>query len=169
MYSQLLPYIQAFKVQTFTDANVCSHIRSRMLVHVSGGLRRPCASSAGDCALPCLAAQDRIESSDAVSLFLAVCSVPAPVCHILRCCIFQGACMRAQSLHSCLILGVATDCSPPGSSVHGILQARILEWVTMPSSRRSSRPTDRAWVSCMAVDSLPLSYQGSPSFQGSIL
>ena len=32
------------------------------------------------------------------------------------------------------------DCSPPGSSVHGILQARILEWVAMPSSRGSSRP-----------------------------
>ena len=36
------------------------------------------------------------------------------------------------------------DCSPPGSSVHGILQARILEWVAMPSSRGSSRP--RAWT-----------------------
>ena len=34
------------------------------------------------------------------------------------------------------------DCSPPGSSVHGILQARILEWVAMPSSRRSSWPRD---------------------------
>ena len=34
------------------------------------------------------------------------------------------------------------DCSPPGS-VHGILQARILEWVAMPSSRRSSQPRDR--------------------------
>ena len=34
------------------------------------------------------------------------------------------------------------DCSPPGSSVHGILQARILEWVTMPSSRESSEPRE---------------------------
>ena len=32
------------------------------------------------------------------------------------------------------------DCSPPGSSVHGILQERILEWVALPSSRGSSRP-----------------------------
>ena len=39
------------------------------------------------------------------------------------------------------------DCSPPGSSVHGILQARILEWVAMPSSRGSSRPRDWTWVS----------------------
>ena len=36
------------------------------------------------------------------------------------------------------------DYSPPGSSVHGILQARILEWVTVPSSRRSSRPRDES-------------------------
>ena len=35
------------------------------------------------------------------------------------------------------------DCSPPGSSVLGILQARILEWVAMPSSRESSQPRDR--------------------------
>ena len=40
--------------------------------------------------------------------------------------------------------------SPPGSSVHGILQARILEWVAMPSSRGSSWPRDRTWVSCTA-------------------
>ena len=42
------------------------------------------------------------------------------------------------------------DCSPPGSSVHGILQARILEWVAMPSSRGSSRPRDWTQVSCIA-------------------
>ena len=38
------------------------------------------------------------------------------------------------------------DCSPPGSSVHGILQARILEWVAMPSSRGSSQPRDRTQI-----------------------
>ena len=42
------------------------------------------------------------------------------------------------------------DCSPPGSSVHGILQARILEWVTMPFSRGSSWPRDRTRGSCLA-------------------
>ena len=41
------------------------------------------------------------------------------------------------------------DCSPPGSSVHGIVQARILKWVAMPSSRRSSRPRDQIHVSCI--------------------
>ena len=48
---------------------------------------------------------------------------------------------------------------PPGSSVHGIPQTRILEWVTMSSSRRSSRPRDRTWVSCLLhwqSGSLPL-------------
>ena len=40
------------------------------------------------------------------------------------------------------------DCSPPDSCVQGILQARILEWVTMPSSRGSSWPRDRTCVSC---------------------
>ena len=39
--------------------------------------------------------------------------------------------------------------SLPGSSVHGILQARILEWVAVPSSRRSSQPRDRTHVSCV--------------------
>ena len=57
------------------------------------------------------------------------------------------------------------DCSPPGSSVHGILQARILEWVSMPSSRRTSWPRDRIWVSyvsCIArqILSLPLTIPG---------
>ena len=39
------------------------------------------------------------------------------------------------------------DCSLPGFSIHGILQARILEWVTISFSRGSSRPGDRTWVS----------------------
>ena len=43
--------------------------------------------------------------------------------------------LRAKSLQSCLTLCDPKDCSPPGSSVHGILQARILQWVAMPSSR----------------------------------
>ena len=60
---------------------------------------------------------------------------------------------RAQALQSCLTLCNPMDCSPLGSSVHGILQARILEWVAMPSSKGSSRPRDRthiSWISCTA-------------------
>ena len=51
---------------------------------------------------------------------------------------------------SCPSLWDPTDCSPPGSSVHGILQARILEWVAIPFSRESSLPRDGTWVSCIA-------------------
>ena len=40
------------------------------------------------------------------------------------------------------------DYSPPGSSVHGVFQARMLEWVAISSSRGSSRTRDRTWVSC---------------------
>ena len=48
---------------------------------------------------------------------------------------------------SCLTLCNPMDCGLPGASVHGILQARILEWVAMPSSRGSTRPRDRTCVS----------------------
>ena len=48
------------------------------------------------------------------------------------------ACMRAKSFQSCLTLCDPVDCSLPGSSVYGILQARILEWVAMTSFRGSS-------------------------------
>ena len=43
-----------------------------------------------------------------------------------------------------------TDCSLPGSSVHGILQARILEWVAMSFSRGSSQHRDQTYISCLA-------------------
>ena len=46
----------------------------------------------------------------------------------------------------CLTLHDPVDCSLPGSSVHGILQARILEWVTMPTSRGPSWPRDQTYV-----------------------
>ena len=48
--------------------------------------------------------------------------------------------MRAQSLQSCLTFCDPMDNSPPGSSVLWILQTRILEWVTMPSSRKELLP-----------------------------
>ena len=56
------------------------------------------------------------------------------------------------------------DCSLPGSSVHGILLTRILEWVAVLSCRGSSQPrnwTCVSWISCIAVDYLPLSLRGS--------
>ena len=50
---------------------------------------------------------------------------------------------------SCLILCHPMDCSPPGSSVHGILQAKILEWVAISFSRGSAQPRNWTWVSCI--------------------
>ena len=55
--------------------------------------------------------------------------------------------VHAKLLQSCLTPCNPMDCSPPGPSVHGILQARILEWVAMPSSRGSSPPRDRTHIS----------------------
>ena len=59
---------------------------------------------------------------------------------------FTTVCEVTQS---CLTLCNPVDCSPPGSSVHGILQAIILEWVTISFSRGSSQPRDRTRVSCI--------------------
>ena len=49
--------------------------------------------------------------------------------------LLQWACVLAELLQLCPTLCNPMDCCPPGSSVHGTLQARILEWVAMPSSR----------------------------------
>ena len=61
--------------------------------------------------------------------------------------------LYTQSLQLCLTLCDPMDCSPPNSPVHGILQARILEWIAIPSSRVSSWLRDWthiSWVSCIA-------------------
>ena len=75
-------------------------------------------------------------------------------------------CSVAQS---CLTLCDPTDCSLPDSSVHGILQARILEWVVISSSRGSSwsriEPASPASLALSGRFFLPLSHLGSPSGQ----
>ena len=72
----------------------------------------------------------------------------------------------AKSLQSCPTLCNPIDCSPPGSSVHGILQARILEWVaTAPSPGNLPAQGSNLYFSCLLpwqADSLPLSPPGSP-------
>ena len=80
-------------------------------------------------------------------------------------CVHVCACMlshfsHADSLHDPM------DCSLPASSVYGILQARILEWVTMPSSRDLPNPGIKPMspaAPALQMDSLPLSHQGSPT------
>ena len=67
---------------------------------------------------------------------------------------------------SCLVLCNSMVCSPPGSSVHGIFWARILEWVAMPSSRGCSRPRgSNLCLLCLLrwhAGSLPLVPPGKP-------
>ena len=62
------------------------------------------------------------------------------------------------------------DCSPPGSSVHGILQARILEWIAMLFSRGSFPPRDQTQVSHIAGRFFiyHLRHQGSPSMNAEV-
>ena len=66
-------------------------------------------------------------------------------------CVCVCVCVCDKWLQSCPTLCDSMDCSPPGSSVCGILQARILEWVAMPSSRRSSwrDQTCVSYISCI--------------------
>ena len=100
------------------------------------------------------------------------CSLPGELCSFLRPCFskcgFQTGSPSswspftarisgpilccAKSLQSCLTPCDLMDGSPPGSSVHGILQARTLEWVAMPSSRGSSHPRPTDWRSADEQD-----------------
>ena len=61
---------------------------------------------------------------------------------------YDSSATQHKLLLSCVRLWDPVDCSPPGCSVHGILQARMLEWVAMPSSRGSSQSKDWMQVSC---------------------
>ena len=63
-------------------------------------------------------------------------------------CVYQYPCVCAKSLQSCPTLCDPTDYSLPGSSVYRILQAKILEWVAMPSSRVPSQCRDQTHISC---------------------
>ena len=73
--------------------------------------------------------------------------------------------MNACQLLSCPTLRNLMDCSPSGSSVHGILQARILEWVTTPFSRGSSRYRDQTQSHALQADSLASEPPGKPLIQ----
>ena len=72
--------------------------------------------------------------------------------------------MHPKWLQSCPTLSDPMDCGPPGSSVHGVLQASVLEWVAMPFSRGSTLPRDQsaslALSPALPKDSLLLSLWG---------
>ena len=63
---------------------------------------------------------------------------------------FKRMNMEVLVAQTFLTLSDPMDCSPLGSSIHGILQARILEWVAIPTSKESSQQRDQTHVSCIA-------------------
>ena len=70
--------------------------------------------------------------------------------HLVKAMVFpvdMYECEKSEVIQSCPTLCDPMDCSPPGSSIHGIFQARVLEWVAISCSRGSSWPRDRTWVS----------------------
>ena len=72
-------------------------------------------------------------------------------------------CVHAQSLQSCPTLCDPTDCSPPSSSVHEILQARILAWAAITSFRASPDPGIEPRSPALKADPLQPRHWGSPS------
>ena len=79
----------------------------------------------------------------------------------------EGLLCLSQGSQSCRMTEPGfTLCDPMGCIVHGILQARILEWVAFPFFRGSSQPRDRTHASHIAVDSLPAEPQGKPENTG---
>ena len=87
-------------------------------------------------------------------------SLPAQ-CTNTHCYLMLLSEAAAKSLQSCPTLCDPMDCSPPGTVVHGILQARTLEWVAISYAKGSSQPRNRTLVSCIS-GRLFTSYKGSP-------
>ena len=88
---------------------------------------------------------DRIKGADQLALILKY--RPYPLVLPGRPNVVMHAYVCAKLLQSCLTLCDPTDCSLPGSSVHAILQAKILEWVAIPFPRGSSQLRDRTHIS----------------------
>ena len=74
-----------------------------------------------------------------------------------------GFCVHAKSLQLCLTLCDPMDRNLPGSSVHGILQARILQWVATPFSRGSSQPRDGTQESDVSYTGWQVLYPPAPA------
>ena len=73
-------------------------------------------------------------------------------------------CVCVLVTQSCLTLCDPVDCSPPGSSVHGIFQARVLEWIAISFSRGSFNPGIEPGSPELKADSLPPEPPGKPPF-----
>ena len=115
--------------------------------------------------LPCMTSEGRGKAESGISLWTVWLPVGKEMPHYL-----EGVCSGIPCAALCLVaqscpsLCDPMDCSRPGSSVPGILQARILEWVAMPSSRGSYRPRESnpGLPHCRQI-LYHLSHQGSSS------
>ena len=76
---------------------------------------------------------------------------------------------ESEVSHPCQTLCNPMDYSPPGYSVHGILQARRLKWVVMPPSRGSFQPRSMSHMSPSLAGSFPLEQPGKPQTSCSIV
>ena len=90
--------------------------------------------------------QSRVPSKNSVNVSVLVVAVVVSVAGIA---VSEKRKVKVKSL-SRVRLCDPVDCSLAGSSIHGIFQARLLEWVAMPSSRGPSRPRDQTHVSHVA-------------------
>ena len=89
------------------------------------------------------------ESQTGLSNWTIQASSFQPMLHSKDC---AELCLKVKEIEvsqSCPTLCDPVDYSPPGSSIHGIFQARMLKWVAMPSCRGCSQPRDQTWVSCI--------------------
>ena len=107
----------------------------------------------------CLEIETR-ERNNSTILFISV----DIKCNRLLLCVCVCVYVCVLRCFSCPTLCDPIDHSLPGSSVHGILQARILEWVAMPSSSEFSWPRDWTHVSCMAGGFLTTEPLGKPGY-----
>ena len=104
----------------------------------------PEALGSSSCALPLFSWH---AASPSPLSFLAPGQALRSAFHLISCLCYADRVCCAMSLKLCPALCDLVVCSLPVSSVHGLLQARILEWVTMPSSRGSSRARDQIYIS----------------------
>ena len=98
-------------------------------------------------------------NEERMCVYVCVCVC---VCVCMCVCVCVCVCVCAQSLQWCLTLCDPVDCSPPGFSVHGVLQAIPPEWVALPLSRGSSWPRDRTQTSWIAGEFFTIEPPGKP-------
>ena len=90
-------------------------------------------------------------------------AIPSNVCMFINLPVYKHICVVLVA-QSCQTLCHPLDCSPPGSSIYGMFQARILEWVAIPFSRKPSSPGIKTQPPSLQADSLLLSHRGSTKY-----